>query len=78
MSTYQSGRPQASNSDAYGLRRHNGRVVNPETRVRSKTYYEVRYYARALTQLVVGLFWMSLFAGIFYFAYLVLASFYEG
>lgn len=78
MSTYQSGRPERSNSDAYGLRRHNARVVNPETRTRSKLYYETRFYARAITRLVVGLLWMTFFVGCFYFTYLVLASFYGG
>jgi hypothetical protein len=64
--------------DPYGLRRHNARVVNPETRTHSKTYYEVRYYVRALVRLTVGLLWTAFFVGVFYFSYLVLASFYGG
>lgn len=78
MNNYQAGRPAPSNADAYGLRRHNRRIGNPETRTRSKLYYETRFYARALVRIVVGLFWLGVFVGIFYAVYLVLASIYGG
>lgn len=61
-------------SDPYGLNRHNRRITNPETKVRSKLYYEVRFYARAFTRLVVGLAWLTFFLGSAYFVYLVLAA----
>ena len=65
-------------SDQYGLRRHNARVMNPETRTRSKLYYETRFYVRAAVQLIVGLFWCAVFVGMFYIVYLALASMYGG
>lgn len=51
-------------SDQYGLRSHNRRVVNPETRTRSKLYYETRFYVRVVVQVIVGAFWASVILGL--------------
>jgi hypothetical protein len=64
--------------DPYGLRAHNARIANPETKTHSKTYYKIRYYVRAFVRLTVGLLWTAFFVGCFYFAYLALASMYGG
>lgn len=56
-------------SDQYGLRSHNRRVVNPETRTRSKLYYETRFYVRGVVQILVACFWAAVIIGALYGVY---------
>lgn len=46
------------------LRAHNKRVANPQTVYHTPFYYRARTVARAITKLVVNLFWVAVFIGL--------------